>query len=173
MTESDTKMDQRVDFTSGGQNPPMIMIILGEYYSEITAELLKGAVAEIEKSGAKYLVYRVPGAFEIPAAIRYAIRSMEIYPTRLRFNGYVALGCVIEGETKHFDVVVEETARALQQLAITYSLALGHGVIAARNMEQALERAKTDRRNIGAEAAKACLQMIQLKLDFKLFPRLG
>ena len=113
----------------------------------------------------------MPGAFEIPVAIRYAVRSLDYFTTKRRFDGYVALGCVIRGETSHYDHVCEESARGLQQLALQYTLAIGYGILTTENMDQAMERARLDRRNKGGEAANACIELIRLKQQFRLYPR--
>lgn len=151
--------------------PPHIMIVEARYYDDVADELLKGAKTALENFGASFEVYTVPGAFEIPAAIRYAVRSLDYFTTRRRFDGYVALGCVIRGETTHYDYVCEESARGLQQLALQYTLAIGYGIVTTENMEQAMDRARIDRRNKGGEAANACLEMIRLKHQFRLYPR--
>jgi len=147
------------------------MIVEARYYDDVADELLKGARDSLDRFGASYETYTVPGAFEIPAAIRYAVRSLDYFTTRRRFDGYIALGCVIRGETSHYDYVCEESARGLQQLALQYTLAIGYGIVTTENMEQAMERARMDRRNKGGEAANACLDMIRLKHQFKLYPR--
>ncbi len=150
---------------------PHIMVVEARFYEPIADELMRGAVAALEEAGATYERFAVPGAFEIPAAIQYAVRSLDFSPGRRRFDGYVTLGCVIRGETTHYDHICEEVARALQDLAVHYSLALGFGVLTVENESQAWERAKVDRRNKGGDAARACLAMIELKRRFRLFPR--
>jgi 6,7-dimethyl-8-ribityllumazine synthase len=150
---------------------PHIMVVEARYYEPINDELVRGAIAALEEGGATYERFVVPGAFEIPASIQYAVRSLDFSPGRRRFDGYVALGCVIRGQTTHYDYVCGESARALQELAVHYSLALGFGILTVENEEQAWERAKVDRRNKGGEAARACLAMVELKRRFRLFPR--
>lgn len=150
---------------------PHIMIVESRYYEEIAEELIASVVTEIERAGATYERLEVPGAFEIPAAVKYAIRSMDFYSAGRRFDGYVALGCVIRGETTHYDYVCQESARALQDLTIQYSLALGYGILTVENRQQALARARRDGQDRGGHAARACLQMIELKRHFHLFPR--
>ena len=105
------------------------------------------------------------------AAIRFAVRSFDLFSGGRRFDGYVALGCVIRGETTHYDYVCGESARALQDLACTFSLALGYGILTVENREQALARAAVDQVNKGGVAAQACLDMIDLKTHFRLYPR--
>ncbi len=147
------------------------MIIEARFYDDIADNLAAGAIAELEKAGATYERYQVPGAFEIPAAIQFAIRSMDFYTARKRFDGYVALGCVIRGETSHYDVVCEAVARGVQDMATRHTLAAGFGVITAENREQAMVRADMNGKNYGGKAACAALDMIRLKEHFSLFPR--
>ena len=118
-----------------------------------------GAEREISKNGAQSERVVVPGAFEIPGAIALAAG---------RYDGFVALGCVIRGETTHYDYVCGESARGLQDLAIAHNLAIGFGILTVENEAQALARARVDRRNKGGEAANACLAMIELKRHFGL-----
>ncbi|MBI4183768.1 MAG: 6,7-dimethyl-8-ribityllumazine synthase [Proteobacteria bacterium] len=154
------------------EETPHILVVQARYYPEIADNLLKGAVREFQKVGATHEVIEVPGSLEIPAAIRFAVRSMNfISLTSKRFHGFVALGCVIRGETDHYEHVARESARALQDLVMQYSLALGFGVLTVHNRQQALERSTLEGRNKGAEAARACLRMIEVKKTFHLYPR--
>ena len=150
---------------------PTVLIVEARFYEDIADELVRGAVAEIDQAGATYERLSVPGAFEIPAAIRFAVTSMEYYSGRRRFDGYVALGCVIRGETTHYDYVCAESARGLQDLALTHTLAIGYGILTVENREQAWARASVKHKNKGGGAARACLDMIELKRHFRLYPR--
>jgi 6,7-dimethyl-8-ribityllumazine synthase len=150
---------------------PHIMVIEARFYDDLADELANGAIAELEKAGASWERFAVPGALEIPAAIRYAVKSMDFYSGRRRFDGYVALGCVIRGETSHYDYVCMESARGLQDLALHYTLAVGNGILTVENREQAWARASVKAKNKGGAAARACLDMIGLKRHFRLFPR--
>lgn len=150
---------------------PRVMIVEARFYEDLADELVGGAKVVLEAAGAEYERFAVPGAFEIPAAIAYAVRSMEFDPARRRFDGYVALGCVIRGETTHYDYVCEESARGLVDLASRYALAIGYGVLTCENREQAWARASIGGRNKGGVAARACLDMIALKNRFGLYPR--
>jgi len=150
---------------------PHLLIVESRYYEDVAAELLSGATAELEAAGATSERIEVPGAFEIPAAIRMAIRSMDFYAGRRRYDGYIALGCVIRGETSHYDYICMESARKLQDLAVNYTLALGYGILTCETHDQAMERAAVDRKNKGGDAARACLSMIGVKQRFRLFPR--
>jgi len=150
---------------------PHVMIALSRYYEEVAEQLLAGALAVLEEAGASYELYEVPGAFEIPAAMATAMRSPEFSGGRRRFDGYIALGCVIRGETTHYDYVCGECARGLQDLAVRNCLALGFGVLTTENMDQAMARADVNRGNKGADAANACLRMVEFKRQFRMFPR--
>jgi 6,7-dimethyl-8-ribityllumazine synthase len=147
---------------------PHVMIVEARYYAHISDELLKGALAALEQAGASHERIVVPGAFEIPAAIRYAVAAAARGAANAGFDGFVALGCVIRGETTHYDYVCEQSSRGLQDLALTYNLAIGFGILTVENEAQALERARVDRKNKGGEAARACLVMIALKHRFGL-----
>lgn len=149
---------------------PKIMIVEARFYDDIADELVKGAVAELEESGFAYDRFAVPGAFEIPAAIKYAIRGRDFYMGLPRYAGYIALGCVIRGETTHYDYICQESARGLQDLAIQNALAIGNGILTCESRDQAMVRAKVDQKNKGGDAARACLEMIKLKQHFHLFP---
>ncbi len=150
---------------------PHILIVEARFYVDIADELVRGAIAALEDGGATHERVTVPGAFEIPAAVRMAIRSLDFFGGRRRYDGYIALGCVIRGETSHYDYVCGESARKLQDLACDYTLALGYGILTCDTREQAWERASLEGRNKGDEAARACLEMLELKRQFHLFPR--
>ena len=150
---------------------PKIMIVEARFYEDLADEMAAGAVAAIGARGGTYERFAVPGAFEIPAAIKFAVRSMDFDERHRRFDGYVALGCVIRGETTHYDYVCGESARGLTDLAIQYTLSIGYGILTTENREQAWARASRVAGNKGAAAANACLDMIDLKKHFGLFPR--
>ena len=150
---------------------PHILIVEARFYEDITEELVKGAIAAFNAAEVTYDRMPVPGAFEVPAAIRMAVRAMHFHPHRRRYDGYVALGCVIRGETTHYDHICKESTRGLQNLALEFTLAIGNGILTVENEAQAWERARMDRKNKGGEAARACLAMIEAKHKFGLFPR--
>jgi 6,7-dimethyl-8-ribityllumazine synthase len=150
---------------------PSILIVEARFYEDIADELVHGAVSALDEGGAGHERVSVPGAFEIPVAIRMAMRSMDFFAGRRRFDGYVALGCVIRGETSHYDYVCAESARKLQDLACEHTLALGYGILTCETREQAWQRARVDGKNRGGAAARACLAMLELKRHFHLFPR--
>lgn len=150
---------------------PHVMIVEARFYEDVADELARGAIKALDDAGATYERFTVPGAFEIPAAVKYSIRALDFYSARRRFDGYITLGCVIRGETTHYDYVCQESARALQDLSLEHTLALGYGILTVENLDQAMARAKLEDKDRGGHAARACLAMIQLKHDFRLYPR--
>ena len=150
---------------------PHVLIVEARFYADIADALAAGAIAALDKAGASYERLEVPGAFEIPTAVRMAVRSLDFFAGRKRFDGYIALGCVIRGETTHYDYVCGESARKLQDVACEHSLALGYGIITCDNEAQAWARAKADEKDKGGDAARACLDMIEVKRHFRLYPR--
>jgi 6,7-dimethyl-8-ribityllumazine synthase len=148
---------------------PHIMVAEARYYAHVSDRLAAGALAVLEAAGASYQRFNVTGAYEIPAAVRFAAVA-GARGTGPRFDGYVALGCVIRGETTHYNHVCEECARGLQDLAIRHELAIGFGVLTVENEAQALARSEIGKRDKGGEAAQACLAMIALKRSLGLLP---
>ncbi len=148
------------------ETKPHILIVESRYYDEIAEELLSGTVAALDAAGATYERIEVPGAFEIPAAVRFAVEASggEKGP----FDGYVGLGCVIRGETTHYDYVCQESARGLQNLALQYGIAIGYGVLTTENRDQAWVRADRKQGDKGGYVANACLSMIALRRQFGL-----
>lgn len=138
---------------------PHLLIVEARFYDDIADELLAGARAAIERAGATFECVTVPGALEIPAAIAMAVAS------RRRFDGYVALGCVIRGETTHYDTVADESARGLMDLAVSHRLAIGNGILTVENDDQAWARARVSELNKGGAAAEAALAMVKLKAE--------
>ncbi len=147
-------------------NPPHVLIVEARFYEDIADELCRGAVAALDAAGATHERVTVPGAFEIPAAI---VMAHEVGGGR--FDGYIALGCVIRGETTHYDYVCSESARGLQDLAVRLGLAIGYGILTVENAAQAWARAAVDQKDKGADAARACLRMIELRKDLAQKPR--
>lgn len=148
---------------------PHILIVQSPYYEKISAELARGAVAELEAQGATHETVSVFGAFEIPAAIALANEAVD--PSGMpRFDGFLALGCVIRGETSHYDYVCGESARGLMDLSVQGGLAIGYGILTCETGEQAWDRAAVDRKNKGKDAAAACLRMIGLRIELGLEP---
>lgn len=150
---------------------PRVMIVEARYYEDIGEALLKGTRTVLDEAGCEYDRFEVPGALEIPAMIKFAIRSLTHNIQMQRYDAYIALGCVIRGETSHYDIVAGESAAGLLQLASQYSLALGNGILTVENREQAIVRSDPGQKNKGGEAARAALKMLGHKQNFGLFPR--
>lgn len=145
---------------------PHILIIEARFYEDLADELARGAIEALEARGATWQRASVPGVLEIPAAVRYAIDAMAHGGFTKKIDGFVALGCVIRGETTHYDIVSNESARALMDLVVDRSLALGNGIQTVENEAQAWVRARVSEKNKGGGAANACLDMIELKRSF-------
>jgi 6,7-dimethyl-8-ribityllumazine synthase len=142
-----------------------MLIVEARYYMGIADELLTGAKKTLDEAGATYDIITVPGALEVPAAIAMAVSAAE---RRNRpYDGVVALGCVIQGETYHFDIVSNESARGLMQLALDRALPLGNGILTVDNEHQAKARLGGDHGHKGVDAARAALVMARLKLSLK------
>ncbi|GGE11336.1 6,7-dimethyl-8-ribityllumazine synthase [Polymorphobacter glacialis] len=135
-----------------------ILIVEARFYGAIADAQIEGARAALSAAGATHDVLTVPGALEIPAAIAFADASGN-------YDGYVALGCVIRGETYHFEVVAGESARAIMALTLD-GLAIGNGILTVENEAQAWARARQSEKDKGGEAAKAVLAMIAIKAKF-------
>ncbi len=141
--------------------PHRILIVNSPYYQYISEELEAGARETLAASGEEMSVetIMVPGAFEVPGAIAMAADSA-------RYDGYIALGCVIRGETSHYDYVCGESARGLMRLATERRLAIGYGILTVETEAQALVRADRKQKNKGRDAAAACLEMLKLRKKF-------
>ena len=134
--------------------PVKILIVVSPYYKDIADNLVAGAKAEIEGCGATYDVVEVPGALEIPTAVGIAERTSH-------FDGYVALGCIIRGETTHYDTVCNDSSRALQLLGLQ-GLCIGNGILTVETRKQAEVRADVDDQNKGGGAALAALHLVAI-----------
>ncbi len=138
-----------------------VLIVEARYYDAIGAMLFAGARAALETAGAAYDVVGVPGALEIPAGLAIALDAARA--AGRPYDGAVALGCVIRGETFHFEIVAGESARALMDMSVARKLALGNGVLTVENLAQAEERADPKRGDKGGDAARAALSLAALK----------
>lgn len=143
------------------------LIIDSPYYAEIAEELLAGATEALAAAGATHDRISVPGVLEIPAALSMATLASENDGTE--YAGYVLLGCVIRGETSHYDIVANESARAIMSMSVDEVLAVGNGILTVNNADQAWVRAKRDQKNKGGVAAEAALQMARLKNKLGVF----
>ncbi|WP_136442773.1 6,7-dimethyl-8-ribityllumazine synthase [Pacificoceanicola onchidii] len=134
--------------------PVKVLIVVSPYYKEIADQLVEGAKAEIEAAGGTHETIEVPGALEVPTAIGIAERMSN-------FDGYVALGCVVRGETTHYETVCNDSSRALTLLGLQ-GLCIGNGILTVENMDQAIVRAESKGQNKGGGAAAAALHLIAL-----------
>jgi 6,7-dimethyl-8-ribityllumazine synthase len=140
--------------------PKHVLVVEARFYEDLADDLAAGAGAVLDAAGVPFERVAVPGSFELPAAIRFAIGDQ---PGTGRYAGAVALGCVIRGETDHYDHICREVSRALMDLSIERCLPLGFGVLTCATYEQARVRAAAGGKNKGADAARACLSMIELR----------
>jgi len=142
------------------------LVIDARFYEPIADELVAGATEALDALGATWDRISVPGVLEIPAALAFALDAAE--ESGDGYDGYVVLGCVIRGETTHYDVVAGESARAIMDLAVGESLALGNGILTVENEAQAWARARRTEKNKGAVAAEAAHAMARLKRSMGL-----
>ncbi len=134
-----------------------VLIVQAPYYKHIASQLLEGAKARLATAGCEVEVASVPGALEIPGTVSIAYELGD-------YDGFVALGCVIRGETTHYEIVSGESARGLMNLTID-GACIGNGILTVENEQQAVARANVTDLNKGAEAAEACLAMMQFRLE--------
>jgi 6,7-dimethyl-8-ribityllumazine synthase len=146
-----------------------VLIVEARFYDDLADALLAGATAALQAEGAEFDKITVPGALEIPGAI--AMANASGHAAGRAYEGYVALGCVIRGETAHFDIVANESARGLMDLTVQQRLAIGNGILTVENEEQAWERARADRMDKGGGAAKAAVAMMRLRRQMGLGPK--
>jgi 6,7-dimethyl-8-ribityllumazine synthase len=133
------------------------LIVEARFYTDLLDELAAGAIEALEAEGHSYERVEVPGALEIPAAMMIGYRNPQAY------EGYIALGVVIRGETSHYDIVAGESSRALMDLTLNPGLAIGNGIQTVENADQAWARAKRSEKNKGGGAAKAAIALANLK----------
>lgn len=135
--------------------PPHLLVVQAPYYTEIVGGLLAGAEALLREGGATFDVLEVAGALELAGAVRLALRG------RRRHDGFVVLGCVVKGETDHYEHVCREAMSGLTQVVLQFGLCLGNGLLTVATEAQALARSRLDGPNKGAEAAAAALMQIR------------
>lgn len=148
------------------ESAPHLLVIDARFYDEISDELFNGAKLAIEAAGATFDRVSVPGVLEIPAALSMALAAMD--EDEVSYDGFVVLGCVIRGETSHYDIVANESARAIMDMAVIESLAIGNGILTVENDAQAYARARVSEKNKGGAAAEAALAMVALRTKFGL-----
>jgi 6,7-dimethyl-8-ribityllumazine synthase len=138
-----------------------ILLVEARYYDDIADLLLAGATKELEGAGVAVERITVPGSLEIPVAIAMALDAAA--KQRRPYDGVVALGCVIRGDTIHFEIVSNESARGLMDIAITRNVPIGNGILTVNTEAQAFERARTEGQDKGGDAARAALALVRLK----------
>jgi 6,7-dimethyl-8-ribityllumazine synthase len=143
---------------------PHLLIVEARFYAEISDKLLSGATRALDEAGATFERVTVPGALEIPAAIRLALAGGG-------YDAFVALGCVIRGETGHYDIVAGESARGLMELALRHQALIGNGILTTDNGAQARARADPDGKDKGGDAARAALALLQVKASLAPAPQ--
>ena len=143
-----------------------ILIVRSPYYEKIAEQQLNGAKAVLRDAGVTFEVEDVPGALEIPAAIQFAEQAGQEGTKDKLYSAYVALGCVIRGETYHFDIVANESARGIMDLSIQLGLCIGNGILTVENRAQAMDRAMVSQRDKGGEAARVALEMLSFKRKY-------
>ena len=144
-----------------GSKRTRILIVEARFYDDIADALLAGASKVLKEADTEFDCVTVPGSLEIPAAIAIAVDAAK--GRRRPYDGVVALGCVIRGDTIHFDIVAHQSARGLMDLAVTRQLPIGNGIITVDNEAQAWLRARPEEQDKGGDAARAALAMVGLK----------
>lgn len=138
-----------------------VLIVEARFYDDIQDALLEGAVAELKSAGVKHDIITVPGALEIPAAVAIALDAAD--SRGKPYDAAIALGCVIRGDTIHFEIVSMESSRALMKLSVARRIPLGNGIITVNTEAQAWARARPKELNKGGDAARAALAMLRIK----------
>ena len=137
-----------------------ILLVCSPYYKDVSNNLLIGATELLKSKDVSYEILNVPGALEIAPAIKLISDKCQ---KKIVFDGFVALGCIIRGETYHFEIVANESSRALTYLSINYSIPIGNGILTVSNKDQAIKRSDPNQLNKGAGAALACLSLIDIR----------
>jgi 6,7-dimethyl-8-ribityllumazine synthase len=141
--------------------PLRVLVVEARFYDDLADALLDGAADALRAQGVDFDVVSVPGALEVPTAIAMAEEAGR-YPTAPRYDGYVALGCVIRGETYHFEIVSDQSAAGLRNLGLK-GIAIGNGILTTEDEDQAWARARRTEGDKGGGAARACLDLIALR----------
>ena len=137
-----------------------VLLVCSPYYQDITNNLIDGATKVLNSNSVGYKILNVPGALEIAPAIKLILDKSIKRPL---FDGFVALGCVIRGETYHFEIVANHSSRALTELSLNNSIPIGNGILTVNTMDQAIKRSDPLQLDKGADAALACISLINIK----------
>jgi 6,7-dimethyl-8-ribityllumazine synthase len=145
--------------------PPHVLVVQAPYYAAVVDGLRAGAVRILEQAGASFDILDVAGALELAGAVRLAVRAIGTGANPLewgrRYDGFVALGCVVRGETDHYELICREAMSGLSRVTLRFGLCVGNGLLTVSRLEQALARSSPDGPNKGAEAARAALLQIR------------
>jgi 6,7-dimethyl-8-ribityllumazine synthase len=139
--------------------PPRVLVIQAPYYADVVGGMVDGALAVLAGIGGESEVVDVAGAFELPAALRMAIRTQ-------RYDGYLVFGCVVKGETDHYDHICREACRGVMDISVETAAPIGFGLLTVHTIQQAIARSSPDRHNKGVEAANAMIGQIALARRF-------
>ena len=145
-------------------NKRKVLLVCSPYYKNITNNLIEGATKVLNSNSVQYKILNVPGALEIAPAIKLILDKSIKKPL---FDGFVALGCVIRGETYHFEIVANLSSRALTELSLKHSIPIGNGILTVNNLDQAIKRSDPQQLDKGADAALACMSLINIKNNIK------
>ena len=129
-----------------------ILIVSANYYKEISKNLELGASKTLKENGYEYEIINAPGCFEIPYLIK---KNIDI------FKGFISLGCIIKGDTYHFEVIANETSRKIMDLSVEFNVPIGFGILTCYDLEQAIIRSDVNQKNKGQEAAIACIELLK------------
>ncbi len=129
-----------------------ILIVSSNYYSDVSSNLQKGAINLLKENNIDYDLINAPGCYEIPYLIKKNINQ---------YNGFIALGCIIKGETYHFEVIANETSKKIMDLSVDYLVPIGFGILTCYDLEQAITRSDVNQKNKGREAALACIELLK------------
>ncbi len=129
-----------------------ILIVSANYYKEISENLVLGASKTLKENGCEYEIINAPGCFEIPYLIKKNIHN---------FKGFISLGCIIKGDTYHFEIIANETSRKIMDLSVEFNVPIGFGILTCYDLEQAIIRSDVNQKNKGQEAALACIELLK------------
>jgi 6,7-dimethyl-8-ribityllumazine synthase len=155
--------------SSKGEMRARVLVVEGRFYDTIADELVGGAIAALDVQGVAHDRITVPGALEIPQVVAHAVASglLPRHAENGKWDGVIALGCVIRGETSHYDIVCNNANHWLMQVAIEHAVPVGNGILTVDTEEQALARARGGIDGKGGDAARACLRLIELQRAFE------
>ena len=131
-----------------------ILIVASSYYKDITANLIKGSKEYLKKSKINFDLIYAPGCYEIPLLLKKNIN---------KYSGFISLGCIIRGETYHFEIIANECGRKIMDLSLQYEKPIGFGILTCENLEQAIIRSDPLKKNKGLEATIACVSLLETK----------